>query len=627
MTAKARLDATWRAARAELSGAAAVEGIERLWSSARGADFAHMHAAARSLADMMREAGMSDVEIIEYPSDGVAHYGGGVMPRAWDLVTASLRVVAPDTARQALASYAESPLCVMIYSAPTPPEGVTAPIVRVSHADRPESWTGVAADGALVLLDTSAPRAAALAFRHGAVGVITDERGRRDAPPAAYRFLNYTVSPTATAKAKGFGFGLTAARGAQLRAALDAHGDGAVMAHARVESRLYDGAIPVVTGLVPGETDEEVVVTGHLCEPGANDNASGPALAVEVARTLAAMVESGQIPPLRRGVRLCHTYEVRGTNAYVNERGEARRTVAGINLDMVARRQTNHVFRTTPAHPAYTDALLHDVLRRARGEASAAPVADHVFGLVDDNVFGEPLIGAPCVGLVQFQDPTWHTSADTMAGIDAEVLALNGAAAATYCAAIACASGEDVVALARLAARDAAARLHQAATAGVACDAIRHIAEQGGRSVSAALRLANDDATGVAQIREVAGAVRSLGPSAAAFARACGAPPTELPAEVGDAPVGADRYTKAIRGYIGFEHLTDDERDRLDADIGLGWGWGAPDWLQHAAFLCDGSRDVRAVFRFLRHEGLAVDMPVLAKAFAWAAEQGFLRRA
>lgn len=581
-----------------------------------------MRETARSLAGMMRDAGLSGVQIIEYPADGVTHYGGWVMPQAWDLTNASLRVVAPDSARQTLASYSESPLCVMIHSAPTPPDGVTAPVIRVARADLPQSWEGVDARGAIVLMDTSALRAGALAFKHGALGVITDEIGRPDAPRDAYRFLNYTVSPTAARK--GFGFGLPAARGARLRAALDAHGDGSVVVHARVESRLYDGSVPVVTGLLPGETDDEVVVTGHLCEPGANDNVSGPALAVETARALAALSKDGRIPPLKRGVRLCHTYEVRGTNAYVNEDGAARRPIAGINLDMVAREQTNHVFRTTPTLPAYTDALLLNLLRRGRDGGSPLEAADHDYGLVDDNIFGEPLIGAPCPGLVQYQDSTWHTSADDMDGIDADVLAFNGAVAATYCAAIACASDEDAVTLAAMAARDAADRLLRAATSGAACDTLRHVAEQGECAVVSALALAGDASEAARRIADMGRAVRELGPATVALACVCGTPATALPPATDNDAVRNMRYVKVIRGYLGFEHLSDLERDDLTARESMGWGWGAPDWLQQAAFLSDGSRDVRDIHRFLRHEGLAVDLPALARGLAWAASQGFL---
>jgi hypothetical protein len=610
------------AAGREVSGTAAAAGLERLWASARYADFAHIHETARTLATMMDDAGLSDVEVLEYPADGVAHYGGWIMPQAWDLSAASLQVVSPGPARQALASYAESPLCVMIHSAPTPPDGVTAPVMRVAGADRPDAWRGVDATGAIVLMDTSSLRAAALAFRHGAVGVLTDERGRPDADPAGYRFLNYTISPAA--EPKGFGFGLTHARGAQLRAALDEHGDGNVHAHARVASRLYDGSLPAVTGLLPGESDEEIVLTGHLCEPGANDNTSGPALAVEVVRALGAMARAGSIPPLRRGIRLCHTYEVRGTNAYVNEHGAARNVVAGLNLDMVARRETNHVFRTTPAHPAYTDALLLESLRLADPGVSAPAVRDHAFGLVDDNVFGEPLIGGPCVGLVQYQDRTWHTSSDTMKDIDEEALRSNGIAAATYCAAIACARDDDALALAALAAQDVTDRLNAAANSGSACDTLRHMALQGQRTVRSALALV-DGSEAAARVEELGRRVADMGPTTASLAGARGSAATSVPSGESMGGRENERYRKVAPGFLGFEHLTHDERDMLDADQGMGWGWGAPDWLQHAAFLCDGGRDVRDVFLFLHHEGLRVDLPTVVRGVEWAAAQGFLQ--
>jgi len=617
-----RLEQIRDAARGEVSGAAAAAGLERLWSSARHADFAHIHETARTLAVMMDEAGLSDVEVLEYPADGRTHYSGWIMPQAWDLSAAALRVVSPQPARQALASHAESPLCVMIYSAPTPPEGVTARVVRVADAHRPESWAGPDVTGAVVLMDTSALRAAALAFRHGALGVLTDEPGRPDADPASYRFLNYTISPGA--ESKGFGFGLTRARGAQLREALDEHGDGQVHVHARVASSLYDGYLPVVTGLLPGGSDEEIVVTGHLCEPGANDNTSGPALAVEVVRAIGAMTRSGAIPPLRRGIRLCHTYEVRGTNAYVNEHGASRSVVAGLNLDMVARRETNHVFRTTPTRPAYTDALLLEALRLATPDGAEVRVEDHVFGLVDDNVFGEPLIGGPCVGLVQFQDRTWHTSSDTMADIDEEALASNGVAAATYCAAIACARDEDAVALASLAAGDAADRLSSAARSGAACDTLRHMALQGQQAVRSALALV-DGPDAAARVEELGRRVADMGPATAALAAARGSAITSAPSTAGMGDRENARYRKVAPGFIGFEHLTHDDRDSLDAQQGMGWGWGAPDWLQHAAFLCDGDRNVRDIFLFLRHEGLRVDLRTFVRGVEWAAGQGFLQ--
>jgi hypothetical protein len=212
-----------------------------------------------------------------------------------------------------------------------------------------------------------------------------------------------------------------------------------------------------------------------------------------------------------------------------------------------------------------------------------------------------------------------------MAGIDADVLAMNGAVAVAYCAAISCASDEDAVVLASIAARDAADRLHRGATDGVACDTIRHLASQGERAVLSAAALVDANPEAATKIHAIGRAVRELGPATVALARACGAAATALPAAAAAGADGTVRYRKSVRGFIGFEHLSDEERDRLDAREGMGWGWGAPDWLQQAAFLSDGSRDVREIHRFLCHEGLTVGMPALARGLAWAADQGFLQ--
>jgi Zn-dependent M28 family amino/carboxypeptidase len=55
-------------------------------------------------------------------------------------------------------------------------------------------------------------------------------------------------------------------------------------------TRRYATRIPLVTARLAGESEREILVVSHLCHPrpGANDNASGAAAALEAARTLAA---------------------------------------------------------------------------------------------------------------------------------------------------------------------------------------------------------------------------------------------------------------------------------------------------------------------------------------------------
>lgn len=69
-----------------------------------------------------------------------------------------------------------------------------------------------------------------------------------------------------------WGFVLTRRQGLWLRELI--RKEGKVKLHARVDAHFYDGKIPVVTGLIPGKTEEEVLVNGHLYEAGAIDNAS-----------------------------------------------------------------------------------------------------------------------------------------------------------------------------------------------------------------------------------------------------------------------------------------------------------------------------------------------------------------
>ncbi len=57
-----------------------------------------------------------------------------------------------------------------------------------------------------------------------------------------------------------------------------------------VDADLGPGELTWGELVVPGETDEEVMVTAHLCHPSiANDNLSGLVLATELARTLAGL--------------------------------------------------------------------------------------------------------------------------------------------------------------------------------------------------------------------------------------------------------------------------------------------------------------------------------------------------
>ena len=109
-----------------------------------------------------------------------------------------------------------------------------------------------------------------------------------------------------------------------------------------IGSRLFDGELDGATALIPGQTDEEVVVISHLCHPApcANDNASGVGATLEMARALHTLIVHGKLPRPRRSIRFLWVAEISGTYAYLASHEDAiGRMVAGINLDMVGENQ------------------------------------------------------------------------------------------------------------------------------------------------------------------------------------------------------------------------------------------------------------------------------------------------
>ena len=78
--------------------------------------------------------------------------------------------------------------------------------------------------------------------------------------------------------------------------------------HAAVETTLSRGELPVLNGVIEGASkpNEEVLFIAHICHPspGANDNASGSALILEVARTWCRLIAEGKLPRPARTIRL-----------------------------------------------------------------------------------------------------------------------------------------------------------------------------------------------------------------------------------------------------------------------------------------------------------------------------------
>ena len=134
---------------------------------------------------------------------------------------------------------------------------------------------------------------------------------------------------------------------------------------------------------------QEIAFTCHLDHPhpGANDNASGCATILEVARTFAKLIREGTLPRPARTLHFLWPPEIEGTTILLNARPDlAERIVAAIHMDMVGGGpETKAVFHVTRS-PASLPTFVNDVaetiaeyvnaqtLAHASGETATYPL-------------------------------------------------------------------------------------------------------------------------------------------------------------------------------------------------------------------------------------------------------------
>jgi len=438
----------------EYSGARAKQYVAELIQYHRLQASPGFRAAAERCRQLLAEFGLS-VEVLAFPANEETSYWASPMFQEWEATEATLHLIEPADKARKLADFREVKCSLIQRSIAA--ENLEAEVVLLEDGEEVAEYQGLDLQGKVVLTKGDLDRVRELAVgRHGAVGILFD--GMRESLPIRQRIdlpdaVQYTSFWWRPGDKKCFGFVLPPRLGEDLRQTIKSQqreGKPPVKVRARVVSRLYDGQIEVVSALIPGETDEEVVVVAHLChpQPSANDNASGSAALLELARTLQRLIKSGKLPQPQRGIRLLWVPEMTGTYAYLaTHEDEIPRMVAGINLDMVGQNQDlcGSVFiieRTPAAMPSFAADLLErmrvgciDGAQNLAGSSSyplfrytATPFS----GGSDHYILSDPNVGVPTPMLIQWPDKFYHTSEDTLDKVDPRMLAVLGGLAATY---------------------------------------------------------------------------------------------------------------------------------------------------------------------------------------------------
>ncbi len=407
-----------------INSAEAMANVRKMWETDRWFDFAHFQETAKNVADIMRQAGLDDVQIGYAPADGVTQAGFWTEPMAWDARIGTLEIVSPKVPEdmRVLADYQRVSASLCMWSGPTPPGGVETEIVLP-----PKDVQNADLKGKLVLggrmSKTALAKAGALGMVHESATnpALLDERDWVNSFGDKGWSFNKGDTPLAC-------FSITPRSQQYLHQLLER---GPVKVRANVDTRYYAGQYPYVSGAILG-TDgpgaEEVFSLGHMFEVGAGDNDTGVSSIIEATATLNRLIKEGKLPRPKRTIRILAMGERYGTLAYLYaHQDRIKRTIAGMCIDSPAGLQnlagTEYSWVLNPhSATSYVDAF---VVRLAEEYFPMVdrPVHWNEYSSGTDNDLGEPMINIPTVaprgghGIAAH-----HTSFDTPSQVDSDSL-------------------------------------------------------------------------------------------------------------------------------------------------------------------------------------------------------------
>jgi hypothetical protein len=440
------------------------------------------HDAAVWIKGELENMGYTDAVIEGWPANGSTRYYTYKAPIGWRAKRAELWMIEPR--RERLCSFEEIPLTLVKHSGSGRAE---TELVDVGEGVREEAYKGKDVKGKIVLSTGASGGVMREACqKRGAVGVIT--YFAPDVRPGYPQMIRYTAFwPTWEERDKlGFGFNVSKNQGAALKRMLE-EGQKVVL-KAEVETEFFETRVETLSVSLRGtdEPEKEVMIVGHLCHPSpsANDNGSGSAGMLEIARALKRLVDTGAIPAPRRTIRFLWVPEFMGTVPYIKAHlDRTRNTLAAVNCDMIGEDLhktggTFNIVATPDSLPSYLNDVVVNFTRAIDGlSLRSMNGSDHPFvwnrepfsGGSDHYLFNDGALKVPSV-MFNHGDTFHHTSLDTPDKVDPSelrrvcVIALGSV---YYLANAQRAEAED---MARLVARNGAGRL--AAEASDALEAI-----------------------------------------------------------------------------------------------------------------------------------------------------------
>lgn len=246
----------------------------------------------------------------------------------WESVDAMVSI---NKEKEPLLQHATNRNMIALNSYSTPKEGITTEVIYVDDLTKLPKMD---VKGKIVFAETSPYRIYKTAIVDGkAAGIITYNNPKYLQPEKNTTSIQFRSIPQDTIH-KPWAIALSFAAKERLKKALE---KGKVTLNVKIETNIYPSEELTIIAEVKGteKPKERLVFSAHVQEPGANDNATGVGVALEMAALTAKFIHQKKYQP-KRTLTFLWGDEIVSTRRFVQEDSIRAKDIKwGISLDMV----------------------------------------------------------------------------------------------------------------------------------------------------------------------------------------------------------------------------------------------------------------------------------------------------
>ena len=417
----------------EVSGKYAFDWVAKISQYNRVVGSQDFHKVINIVKTELETFGLDEVTLHKYPADGKTKTWEWIVTQSWDIKSGQLMLMEPK--KEILCRFQDIPMCVVGRSKSC---DVTAELINVGKGLTEDDFEGKSVKGKIILMEAPRLLVPTLYAEKGALGVIVYPNPKRAANYKGMTIYNRFPAIAEDLKITTFGFSITFEQALYLKELLK---KGSVKLHAKIDAKIFDGELSVISAAIRGTEipNEEIILSAHICHPaaGVNDNASGSAGLLELARSLTVLIQQKILDPPKRTLRFLWVPEFHGTYPWVKEHEQiAKSSLFNINLDMIGEHPINVGEPCSISLAPYSrPSILNDLI-----QYFTKLIADHPKGVAvngttlqmryriipysggsDHVVFVAQPISIAGV-MISHDDPFWHTSLDTIEKCDSTEL-------------------------------------------------------------------------------------------------------------------------------------------------------------------------------------------------------------